>query len=86
MGKFTLHFDIYIGNDEIQASVEFKTLEDRLEKCWPKVKVKELKPTSGYKRIVQFSDTKMRLVLYHDEMKTKDELQPLVTALVISLL
>jgi len=86
MGKFTLHFDIYIGNDDIQASIEFKTLEDRLEKCLPKAKAKELKPNGGYKRIVQFSDNNMRLVIYHDEIKNKDELQPLVTVLVISLL
>jgi len=85
-GKFALHFDIYIGNDDIQASIEFKTLEDQLEKCWPKVKVKEPKPDSGFKRIVQFSDSKMKLVIYHDEVKNKDELKPLVTVLVISLL
>ncbi|HEV8511944.1 MAG TPA: hypothetical protein VGQ59_01625 [Cyclobacteriaceae bacterium] len=85
-GKFALHFDLYIGNDDIQASIEFRTLEDRLEKCWPKVKVKELKPNSGYKRVVQFSDNKMKLVLFHDEVKNKDELKPMVTALVVSLL
>jgi|GEM_PF-2966173 len=85
-GKFALHFDIYIGNDDIQASIEFKTLEDGLDKCLPKAKVKELKPNSGFKRIVQFTDRNMQLTLYHDEVKNKDELKPLVTVSVISLL
>ena len=85
-GKFTLHFDTYIGNDEIQAEIELKNLETTLDDCLPKAKIKEIKATSGYKRIIQYIDSKTQLTIYLDEVKNKREIKPLVTISVISLL
>jgi hypothetical protein len=61
-------------------------LETSLDECLPKAKIKELKPTSGYKRIVQYIDSKTLLTIYLDEVKNKREIKPLVTVSVISLL
>ncbi len=85
-GKFTLHFDMYIGNNEIQAEIEFKDLESGLEKCLPKAKIEELKAANGYKRIVQYTDSKTVLTIFLDEVKNKSEMLPLVSVSVISLL
>jgi len=85
-GKFALHFDTYVGNNEIQAEIEFKGLEAVLDECLPKAKIKEQKPTSGYKRIVQYTDSKTQLTIYLDEVKNKFEMKPLVTVSVVSLL
>jgi len=85
-GKYTLHFDVYIGNDEIQSEIELNNLEAGLDNCLPKVKIKELKPTSGYKRIVQYTYNKMQMTIYLDEVKNKREMKPLVTISVNSLL
>ncbi len=84
-GKYTLHFDTYIGNDETQAEIEFKDLEFVLDKCLPKARIKELKATSGYKSIVQYTDSKTQLTIFLDEVKNKFQMKPLVLVSVINL-
>jgi capsule polysaccharide export protein KpsE/RkpR len=82
-GQFVLNFDTYIGNDDIQASIEFRHLEEMLEKCLSKAKVKELKPHDDFKKIIQYTINHAQLTIYRDEVKNHDELRPLVTVSVI---
>jgi hypothetical protein len=83
-GHLVLHFDTYIGNDDIQSDLEFKHLEDALDGCLAAAKIKEVKP-GDFKRIVQYKLNSIQLTAYQDKVKNTGEMSPLVTISVVNL-
>ena len=83
-GHLILHFDLLISNDEIQSDLEFKNLEDLLDKCLPTAKITEAKP-GDFKRIVQYKINGVQITAYQDKVKNHNEMTPLVTVSVIKI-